>query len=76
LSTATEAKLSELAAELIDLANTIHRTPSPSPAEVWAAAYAQGVEDERLSEAHIGDFGPGIKIQPNRNNPYTNEGTI
>jgi hypothetical protein len=39
-------------------------------AAAWAAGYRAGIEDERTSEANLGIAGFGMKVEPNRQNPY------
>jgi hypothetical protein len=39
-------------------------------AEIWDQAYRLGIDDERTSEANIGIAGYGMKVQPNRKNPF------
>jgi hypothetical protein len=39
-------------------------------AEIWDQAYRQGIDDERTSEDNIGIAGYGMKVQPDRKNPF------
>lgn len=48
-----------------------HPAPSVPMAKAWAEGYRQGIEDERISEANIGIAGFGAKVNPSRQNPYS-----
>jgi len=39
-------------------------------AKAWEEGYQKGVEDERISKDNIGIAGFGMKVQPDRQNPY------
>lgn len=46
---------------------------SEDTVKAWAKGYAQGVADERTSEANIGIAGFNCKVEPARENPYLAE---